>query len=167
MHISASVLYVISQRSHCPVGVLAAQWDDDPSVRRIDFFIILLFRNCDLDVHRGYIVIIVFCSCNRLTFLEILYTSWDLEEKNISNNFCPFSLFSTNGLGVWAVLSDMENTKAMGYQWTKSDSKKKLLSSLGLDERNIVSICSSVDKNCMMLEMSINLLRFCCVKLLP
>ncbi|XP_071834687.1 uncharacterized protein [Apostichopus japonicus] len=46
---------------------------------------------------------------------------------------------STNGLGVWAVLSDMENTKAMGYQWTKSDSKKKLLSSLGLDERNILA----------------------------
>lgn len=46
---------------------------------------------------------------------------------------------STNGLGVWSVLSDMENTKAMGYQWTKSDSKKKLLSSLGLDERNILT----------------------------
>ncbi|XP_071490159.1 uncharacterized protein [Diadema antillarum] len=40
---------------------------------------------------------------------------------------------------VWSSLSDMENTVAQKYQWNNSKNSRKLLLSLGIDSRNILS----------------------------
>lgn len=40
---------------------------------------------------------------------------------------------------IWQSLKQIEETNALSYQWTNSVSNNVLLSSLGIDSRNIVS----------------------------
>lgn len=62
------------------------------------------------------------------------------KEVAIDNSVVALSDYLSDNSKIWVALRDIELSHALTYQWAGSSSNKAILSALGIDSRNMVSI---------------------------